>query len=144
MVGGQQFSTLKQTRVDSFDVATQLRDISEAAVAVTTNGTPNDVLNWIVRDPFKVIIDYVAYSGYVDGVDEWTVSVEAANDSGGTFVEVTSIVLDTSSNRVELPISGEQIDQILDAPTKPALRVVATITGSPGALTYGAFLTRSA
>ena len=143
MVGGKQFSTLKPTRVDIFDVSSQLRDISEAAIAVTTNGTPTTALNWSKRLDYKAIIDYVAFSGYVAGVDEWTITIEGAESPTGTFVTLGSVVLDNVGTRKEVPLSGEQFLQVVPNITEAAIRVTATLSGAAGALTYGAFLTRT-
>lgn len=136
-----QFSTIPLTRRDNFDIATLLRDITEAPISSATNGTPLALLRWHRRGEFKAVIHDFAYTGYSAGIDEWVISIEVANTTSDPYVAIASTILTDRPGYYEIPLSGELVNQALVDEEDPVIRVVATPTGTPGDLTYGAYLT---
>ncbi|ELS01114.1 hypothetical protein Xen7305DRAFT_00008160 [Xenococcus sp. PCC 7305] len=135
------FSTIPLTRKSNYDAATVLREVSEAPISAATNGTPLGLLRWHRHGEYKCVINSYAYSSYVAGSAEWVISIEVANDTGSTYAEIASTVVPGVATTSEIPLSGELVNQALVDEVDPVIRVVATPTGSPGDLTYGAFLT---
>ena len=134
------FSTLKnRRRYGTYDAETELRDKASAAISATTSETG---IEHPVRelDLYKAIIVFDAFTGYVATTAEWRVQVEVSDIVGGTYTAVSDAIalVGSGSGRVEIPLSGGLIEY-LDADSN-FIRVTATKVGSPGDLTYGAFL----
>ncbi len=109
----RQFSTLPITRRAEFDAATLLRDVTEAPISVATNGTPLNLLRWHRHGEFKCLIDNYAYAPYAAGVNEWVISIEVANDTGSSYVQIASTVVTGVAASNEIPLSGELVNQAL-------------------------------
>ena len=123
------------------DALTTLRAFDAAAIAVTTIGVPIEY-PLTAEESLKVIINQGAYSGYVAGTAQWTISFQASLTFAGTYVEVATIpalvAAGLLSSGQERFLSSEQINKFV--PNARFLRSVATLTGAAGALTYGAYL----
>jgi hypothetical protein len=121
-----------------FDKSLELYDIATAAISATTNGTP------LATDATKILdydlaINPVAYTGYVAGTAQWAISIAAATTVGGTYNTVASVVLDGTATQRFIALSGAFVNGV--TPGALFLRVIATKTGTPGNLQFGAFLT---
>ena len=123
------------------DALTTLRAFDAVAIAVTTIGIPIEY-PLTAEESLKVIINQGAYSGYVAGTAQWTISLQASLTLGGSYLEVATIPAAIAagllSSGQERFLSSEQINKI--APNARFLRAVATLTGSAGTFTYGAYL----
>ena len=142
MYSGTFRSTLpRSSNRAQIDALTTLRAFDAAAIAVTTIGTPIEY-PLTAEESIKVIVNQGAYSGYVAGTAQWTISFQASATLAGTYTEIRSILPFVAAGLLnsgqELFISGEQTNKIV--PNARFLRAVATLTGAAGALTYGAFL----
>lgn len=135
------FSTIAdRRRKGTYDVNLELRDYTAAAISATTSSTG---VEFAVRkqDYFKVVIIADAYTGYVATSAEWTIEVEVSDVVGGTYTAIGTLVPATAAGaaiETELVFGGDQVADI-DADAA-FIRVTATKTGSPGNLTYGAFI----
>lgn len=121
-----------------FDKNLELYDIATAAISATTNGTPLAIDATRVLD-YDLAINPMAYTGYVAGTAQWSISIGAATTVGGTYNTVGSIVLDGTAAQRFIALSGAMINGV--TPGAQFLRVTATKTGTPGNLQFGAFLT---
>ena len=142
MYSGTFRSTLpRSSNRAQIDALTTLRAFDAAAIAVTTIGTPIEY-PLTAEESIKVIVNQGAYSGYVAGTAQWTISFQASATLAGTYTEIRSILPFVAAGLLnsgqELFISGEQTNKIV--PNARFLRAVATLTGAAGALTYGAYL----
>ena len=126
------------------DALTTLRAADAVAITTTTNGTPIEY-PFTAEENVKVILNQTGYSGYVATTAQWTISLQACATVGGTYVEVAtfsaSLSAGASYSGQEAFLSGWQINNIV--PDARFLRSVATVVGSAGALTYGAYLVPS-
>lgn len=135
------FSTIAdRRRRGPFDKELELRDQSATAITATTSGTG---IQFYPRkhEAFKVVLAVGAYTGYSAGTAEWTITVEVSNLVGGTYTVVGTLAPATlagAAGETEIVLGGGQIAS-LDADAD-FIRVTATKTGSPGALSYGAFI----
>lgn len=135
------FSTLKARRkTGTYDSALELRDYNAAALSATASETG---VEFAVRaqERFRVVVNCAAYTGYVATADEWTISVEVSDVVGGTYTEVASIpaaAFAGAANQIPVDLNGALVEA-LDADAA-FIRVTASKTGSPGDLTYGAFI----
>jgi hypothetical protein len=130
-------ASIGDRRFVQFDKALQLRSNTAAAVAATTSETAI-ALAATKEGSFEAVIDVAAHTGYAAGTAQWTISVEVSDTLGGTYVSVGSFVVTGVAKRIQLPMSGQYCQQLkADA---AYVRVTATKTGSPGNLSYGAFL----
>jgi hypothetical protein len=131
-------STLPNRRAFHFDKQMELRDGTASAVAATTSETAI-AFTAVAFDVFKVIVYPTAFSAYVAGSAEWTISVEAGLTLGGAFTVIDSVKPNgTTPKTLEMALSGGEIEQAV--PGAKYLRVTATKTGTPGSLIYGAFV----
>ena len=126
------------------DALTTLRAYEAAAIAVTSNENPIEY-PFTAEENVKVILNQTAYSGYVATTAQWTISLQACATIGGTYVEVATFPAGLSAGASysgqEAFLSGWQMNNIV--PNARFLRAVATLIGSAGALTYGAYLVPS-
>ncbi|MBW4677132.1 MAG: hypothetical protein KME52_24945 [Desmonostoc geniculatum HA4340-LM1] len=130
-------STISNRRAIQFDKATELRDYSAATISASTTET---AIAYPVTKlkAYKAVVDVAAHTGYVATTAQWDITVEVSTTSGGTYKTVGTFTATGVANRFDVPLSGEWIDDIVaDA---AYIRVKAVKTGSPGNLTYGAFL----
>lgn len=131
-------STLGNRRSDTFDANLELRSYSAAAISATTAGTAIDLMGAAMNE-FKCAIIMGAYTSYAAGTAEWTFSVEVATTT--SFVEIAQFTPKSgAAQQIDIPLAGYLVDDAV--PTAAKIRVVATKTGTPGNLTYGAFLAR--
>jgi hypothetical protein len=131
-------STLGNRRSDTFDISLELRAYTAAAISATASTSAVDLIGAAMNE-FKCAIIMGAFTSFVDTVNFWTFSVEVATTT--TFVEVARFAPKSgAAQQVDIPLAGYLIDDAV--PTAAKIRVTATKTGSPGALTYGAFLAR--
>lgn len=130
-------STIANRRAIHFDANLELRDFDAAAISASTAET---AIAYPVTKlmGYKCVVDVAAYTGYVATTAQWVITVEACATSGGTYKTVGTFTPTGVAIRADVPLSGEWVDDIeADA---AYIRVKATKTGSPGNLTYGAFL----
>lgn len=133
-------STITNRRAIHFDKATELRDYAAAAISASTTETAI-ALPATKLMSYKAVVDVAAHTGYVATTAQWDITVEAALTSGGTYKTIGTFTALGTANRFDVPLSGEWVDDIVaDA---AYIRVKAVKTGSPGNLTYGAFLAPS-
>lgn len=133
-------STIGDRRFIQYDNALELRARDAAALSATTSGT---AIAFAARkqSDFEAVVDVAAHTGYTAGSALWTISIEVSDTSGGTYVSVGSIALTGVAKRFQIPLSGQWIAQLKS--DAAFIRVTATKTGSPGNLSYGAFLNYS-
>jgi len=135
------FSTIAdRRRIGTYDAQLELRDYAAAAISATTSetGVAFDVRK---QCGFRVIVTADAYTGYVATTAEWTITVEVSDLVGGTYTTVATLDPAAAAGaaiQVGVALSGDQIAAI-DADAA-FIRVTATKTGSPGNLTYGAYI----
>ncbi|MBN3875253.1 hypothetical protein [Nostoc sp. JL23] len=130
-------STIANRRAIQFDKATELRDYAAAAISASTTETALFYAVTKLMD-YKAVVDVAAHTGFVATTAQWDITVEAGATSGGTYKTVGTFTSTGVANRFDVPLSGEWVDDIVaDA---AYIRVKAVKTGSPGNLTYGAFL----
>lgn len=130
-------STIANRSHRQFDKALELRAYDAAALSATTAGTAI-ALPASKYDAFKVVVDVAAYTSYAAGTAEWAIAVQVATTSGGTYSTLISVVPIGVVRSYDIPLSGEFADQVLSGAAW--IRVNATKTGSPGNLTYGAYI----
>lgn len=134
-------STIANRVGKAFDKNLELYDIATAAISATTNGTALAIDATDIIE-YDVVVNPVAYTGFVAGTAQWTISVGAATTVGGTYNTVTSIVLDGTTTQRFIALSGAMVSGV--TPGAKFLRVTATKTGTPGNLQFGAFLSSCA
>lgn len=135
----QTFPTISnQYRTYPYDKLLELRDLDATAISATASETALE-FNPIDHCAYKVIVIAEAYTGYVSTSAEWNITVEVSDTSGGSYTQVgTTIAPVGDAGRFVLPLSGDYVQE-KDADAT-VIRVTATKTGSPGNLTYGAFI----
>lgn len=135
------FSTIAdRRRRGTYDAELELRDYAAAAISATTAETG---IKFAARkqEAFKVCISAAAYSGYSAGTAQWTITVEVSNALGGSYNVVATLspaVAAGAAIETEIVLGGDQVADI--DPDCTHIRVQATKTGSPGNLTYGAWI----
>jgi len=134
------FSTIAdRRRFGPYDSSLELRDKAATAITATTSGTG---IEFAVRKsmPFKAIVIWDAYSSYTATSAEWTITISVSDVVGGTYTPVSQAIalVGSADGRLEIPLNSGNI-AYLDADSA-FIRVTATKVGSPGGLTYGAFL----
>lgn len=114
-----------------------LREHDEAPLSTTASTVP---FNFDATNHrfFKVILPSSGYSGYVDSTAQWELDIEVSDSEGGTYLSVLSSVISAETGNYEYAFSGNQINQILTDASW--IRVTATKVGTPGDLSFGAFL----
>lgn len=135
------FSTIGDRRqrgpVDSDLV---LRAYSAAALSATGSST-GVALDSKANLGYKVALSIAAHSGYSAGSALWTITVEVSNTLGGTYNPVGRAVVPVGT-ALETEVTISPLDAVGAAPSNDPnfIRVTATKTGSPGNLTYGAWV----
>jgi hypothetical protein len=131
-------STIANRRARPFDKDLQLRDYAAAAISATTAGTAIEFAVTKMMN-YTCQVTVAAYTGYTAGTATWEIAIEASTAQGGTYVEVGKCSPVGVNASFDIPLSGAWIqDKVADAQW---VRVRAIKTGSPGNLTYGAYLT---
>jgi len=133
------YSTIAdRRRRGTYDKEVELRAYTATAISATTSSTG---IAFPVRKTadYKVCYSIGAYSSYSDGVNEWNITVEVSDAVGGSYTQVgTTISPVGTALEGEIPLTADYVAGI-DADSA-YIRVTATKTGSPGNLTYGAWL----
>lgn len=130
-------STIGNRRTILFDKALELRDFASAAISANTTEAAL-AIPATKLEAYKCVVDVAATTGYVATMVFWDITIEAGLAIGGTYKTLGTFPATGIANRFDVPLSGEWVDDILaDA---AYIRVKAVKTGSPGNLTYGAFL----
>lgn len=131
-------STMANRRAIQFDKDLELRDFASAAVSASGN-------NAAIAFPatkqmsFKAVINVAVHTGYVASTAQWALAIEVSADNA-TFRQVGNSVVPTGTvNQLEIALEGAAVEDVV--PNAAYVRVVHTKTGTPGNLTYGAFLT---
>lgn len=130
-------STIANRRAIIFDKELELRDHNAPPLSTSTT----EIAIAIPATKFlayKAVVDVAAYTGYVAGTNEWAIALEAATDVNGPYKEVGKLTPSSSQKRFEVPLSGEWVEDIVE--NAMYIRVKSTKIGTPGNLTYGAFL----
>lgn len=132
------YSTMSDSTSREFDKLLELRDGSATAISATT---AESAIAFPVRktQEYKVCYNIGAYSSYSVGVNSWSVAIEVSDTSNGTYVPVATINPVGSAVTGEVPLTNVYVAGFLS--TAEYIRVKATKTGSPGSLSYGAFIT---
>jgi hypothetical protein len=135
-------STLKpRTRRGTFDIETELRDVNAAAISATA---ADDAISFNPRaiESFKVCFAIGAYTSYSAGTAQWAIEVQISDAANGTFTTVGgSLIPVGAALETEIILSGAQCAIADD--DAAYVRVKATKTGSPGSLSYGAWIVPS-
>lgn len=133
------FSTIANRRTrGAYDKSLELRDYGAAALSATGSETGIQFYPR-AQESFKVALSVAAHTGYSSGSAEWTITVEVSDVVGGTYTQVgSSFTPDGNAAEHEIPLSGALVESI-DADAD-FIQVTATKTGSPGNLTYGAWI----
>ena len=131
-------STIDDRRATTLDALELLRDSNVGTINATTTETAIAIKDLAKYGNFNAVVASPGYTGYVAGVDEWTVSIEVSDQMAGTYVQAGTLTLDGTSDQVLIPLEGTYLGE-LNADPQYA-RVVATVTGTPGDLDYHCFL----
>lgn len=132
-------STMTSRRSLAFDKLTELRPYTAAALSATTSAT-GLAFRANTHIDFVVEIDVAAHTAYTASTALWTITIEVSATLSSGYVQVgRSILTDGTAKVHQISVSGQSAFQALGA--EPLfIRVTATKTGSPGTLTYGAFI----
>lgn len=140
----QTFSTIADRRArGTYDVELELRDYAAAALSATASSTGKAFASRKI-EAFKVCLSFAAYTGYSAGSAQWTITVEVAATVGGSYTVIETLLPATfagAAGETEFVIGGDQVTDRLA--TAEFIRVTATKTGTPGDLTYGAWIVPS-
>lgn len=128
---------LTRTRAYPLDKDTELRAKSAAAISATTAQTAI-ALDVPEQCTIRFVLDHDAIGSVTPGTAEWDITLEISDDNS-TFVAVRTFTLGAGAMTYETAITGPEMGQFV--PEATHIRVNATKTGTPGNLTYGAFLT---
>lgn len=141
-VGGNQmaehFSTIADRRKSgTLDVLLLLRDPAATALSVTTSSTAIQFDSRKV-DRFRVVLTHPSISSVAAGTAEWAVAVEVGATLGGSFTPLQTQTLTGNASEYEFGFTGAEVEDKLA--TAAWMRVTATKTGSPGTLSFGAWI----
>lgn len=133
------FSTIGDRRKGGVvDGALQLRSDKVVAISATAS-EPAVQFPILKHTDCRVMISHAAITAVVPGTAEWRISIETSDTSGGTFTPVETISLGaTGAIRSLLLDSG---NLAIATPTAQWVRITATKVGTPGNLSYGAWIT---
>jgi hypothetical protein len=138
------FSTIADRRArGTYDQALELRDYAAAAVSSNTTSTGIAFASRKIEG-FKVCISHAAYTSYSAGSAEWTITIGVCATVGGSYVTVGTLLPATfagAAAETEIVLGGDEVSDRLS--TAEFIQIVATKTGSPGNLTYGAWIVPS-
>ncbi len=126
---------LTRTRAYPLDKETELK---EKGLVLETTSETAIALDIPSQCTIRFVLDHDAIANVTPGTAEWVVTLEISDDNS-TFTAVRTFTLTADTATYESPVSGSEMSQIVANATHA--RVTATKTGSPGDLTYGAFLT---
>ena len=133
------FSTIADRRqrgpVDSNLV---LRSYGAAALSATGSSTGVEFDSKAVLG-YKVCLSTAAYTSYTASSAEWSIRVEVSDTLGGTYTPVGRAVVPPGT-ALETEILISPVDATTANSDPNFVRVTATRTGTPGNLTYGAWI----
>jgi len=132
-------SSIASRRQQHYDALLALRDPAATAISATTSETGVSFASTL-QQAYKALITVFAYTGYVVSTAVWVITIEVATTQGGSYSTIATYTTLGTAAEIEVPLSGLQIQQILSGALW--MRVTATKTGSPGSLSYGAFLSK--
>ena len=129
--------TLTKTRAYPLDKETELRSKSSSAISASTS---EDAISLDIPEQctIRFVLVHEAISSVVTDTAEWVVALQISNDNSN-FIGVRTFTLGADAMTHESVISGTEMGQ--SVANANYIRVAATKTGTPGNLTYGAFLT---
>lgn len=133
------YSTIAdRRRLAPIDSALQLRDRAAAAISATTSET-GLAFDATKIEAYKILINHSDISAVVATTAEWQIAVQASTTLGGTYSTVGGAISlgATASIRV-VSLTGKEVNDVV--PGAKFLRVTATKVGTPGNLTYGAWI----
>lgn len=130
-------STVADRRKMLLDKELELRAYTAAALSASTNGAALAIdATKIIA--YEAICQIAAYTGYDAGTAEWALKIEVSDDDSTYVAATKDVVIDGTAQELRFALSGAAVnDVVADA---IYVRVVATKTGSPGNLTFGAYL----
>ena len=136
------FSTIADRRKrGTYDVLLELRPITAAAIAATTNETGIEFASRKCAQ-FKVCFALAAYTGYVASSAEWIINVAVSATLGGTYTTVASVAASVAAGaalETSLVIGSNLVASIV--PAAEFIRVSAVRVGASGNLSYSAWIT---
>lgn len=133
------FSTIADRRQrGTVDAALMLRTYAAAALSVTASGSGVE-FDSKANLSFKVCLSAAAYTGYAAGTAQWTIAVEVSDSLAGTYTQLGRSVIPVGA-ALETEIMVSPVDAVAANADPNFIRVTATKTGSPGNLTYGAWI----
>ena len=127
-------------RRGTVDDALTFRKLTDAAISATTSTTGIQLYPTKV-EALKVCIAHLAYTSYAAGTAQWTITVEVSASLGSGYEVVATLDPATfagAAAETEIVLGGDQIFDALSTATY--VRVTATKTGSPGNLTFAAWV----
>lgn len=129
-------------RYKTYDNALELHDFDASPVAYNGTLSTTGVFCPLrtMRDA-KVVIDSALYTGG-DGTHSWSVKVQGSDTVSGTYYDLspTFELDDAAADHIEFPLS-QCISPDLAVEIN-YLRILLVVANDPGALTYGAYVTR--
>lgn len=132
------FSTIADRQGSHYDALTLIRPITSAAISATTSETGIAFAVTKFEDAY-LVLQVQAISSFVAGTATWSFAVEVSPTLGGTYTTVGAITLTAgTADDYMIPINGYTVRKLV--PTAAFVRVTATKTGTPGNLTYAAYL----
>lgn len=133
-------STMTARRSLEFDKLLELRARDAAAISATTSST-GVAFRANAYDDFMVEIITATHTGYAAGTAQWSIQIEvSASLSSGYQPVGRAVVPDGTAQRHQVAVSGQSALMALSGTEPLFIRVTATKTGSPGNLSYGAFV----
>ena len=131
-------STIGDRRKNLLDKLLEIRDYAAAAISATASTTGLE-LNLTKQMGYEVVCGVAAYTGYDDGVAEWSLSVSVSADNSAWTVATAVKVLDGTAQELRFALTGAAVNDLVA--NAAYIRVDATKTGTPGTLSYGAYVT---
>jgi hypothetical protein len=116
-----------------YDLLAVLKSLGSPKAATTSE--PGVAFPVRFLDVGRLVIHYSQIAGTVNAINNWIIAVEVSDTIGGTYTEIArSSALPARGQNVELVINGAR------AQTANFIRVTAIKLGTPGDLTYGAYI----
>jgi hypothetical protein len=130
-------STIGDRRKQTLDKLLELRAYTATPLTATTS-TAGLELDLTTQMAYEVIAGVGAYDDYDAGVDQWSLSVSVSADNSAWVVFSNVAVLTGEAKEHRFALTGAAVNDVV--PGAKYIRVNAIKTGSPGALTYGAYI----
>jgi hypothetical protein len=133
-------STIQNRRATFFDKSLELRNASNPAISSGVAET-GALFPATKQMEYKAVVHTPGYTGYAAGASEWQVAIEVSSTLAGTYTQVGIAPLPNKGGDVPIPLDGAYVEDILQAAAY--IRARSIKVGSPGNLTYGAFVSCS-